>query len=113
MTRLPRSFRAPAIALLTAAVASACSSSGTPPSGPGGSPTTGATPAPSSTAVPDGIQHPTGARDVILRVETSGGFAPIEFMATSAPSFTLYGDGTVVFRDPSASPTSRRPSGAS
>jgi hypothetical protein len=41
---------------------------------------------------------------VILRVETSGGFAPIEFMATSAPSFTLYGDGTVVFRDPSASP---------
>jgi hypothetical protein len=41
---------------------------------------------------------------VILRMETSGGFAPIEFMATSAPSFTLYGNGTVVFRDPSASP---------
>lgn len=41
---------------------------------------------------------------MILRLETSGGFVPIEFMATSAPSFTLYGDGTVVFRDPTASP---------
>jgi hypothetical protein len=29
---------------------------------------------------------------------------PVEFMATSAPSFTLYGDGTVVFRDPTTMP---------
>jgi hypothetical protein len=104
MTKVSSSFRAPAIALLAAAVASACGSSGTPTSSPTGSPTAGATPAPSGTPILDAIQHPTGARDVILRMETSGGFAPIEFMATSAPSFTLYGDGTVVFRDPSASP---------
>jgi hypothetical protein len=104
MIKLPRSFRAPAIALVAAVVASACGSNGTPTSGPGASPTAPATPAPSGTPVPDGIRHPTGARDVVLRMETSGGFAPIEFMATSAPSFTLYGDGTVVFRDPSASP---------
>jgi hypothetical protein len=51
-----------------------------------------------------GIQHPTGVTDVLLRMDTSGGFAPIEFMATSAPTFTLYGDGTVVFRDPTAPP---------
>lgn len=34
----------------------------------------------------------------------SGGFVPVEFMATYAPSFTLYGDGTVVFRDGQAVP---------
>lgn len=37
-------------------------------------------------------------------MESGGGFVPIEFMATAAPSFTLYGDGTVVFRDPNATP---------
>jgi hypothetical protein len=40
----------------------------------------------------------------VLRFEESGGFVPVEFLATSAPSFTLYGDGTVVFRDPMAMP---------
>jgi hypothetical protein len=68
--------------------------------GASGSPTS--TPNPSPTAVADGIQHPTGAKDVVLRLDTSGGFAPVEFTATSAPSFTLYGDGTVVFRDAAA-----------
>ena len=63
-----------------------------------------ATSEPSATPVIDGIQHATGARDVVLRMETGGGFVPIEFMATAAPSFTLYGDGTVVFRDSNASP---------
>jgi hypothetical protein len=47
-----------------------------------------------------GIEHPTGAKDIVLRFEESGGFVPIEVNATYAPSFTLYGDGTVVFRDP-------------
>lgn len=51
-----------------------------------------------------GLQHPTGPHDVVLRFEESGGFVPVEFLATSAPSFTLYGDGTVVFRDPTAAP---------
>jgi hypothetical protein len=84
-------------------IAAGCGSAGATV-GPGGSggPTTA--PTPTATPVIDGIQHPTGARDVILRVSTSGGFAPVEFLATSAPSFTLYGDGTVVFRDPTATP---------
>ena len=71
---------------------------------PTGSPTTGPTsgPSPSPTAAADGLQHPTGATDVVFRVEESGGFVPIEHNATSAPWFTLYGDGTVVFRDPYA-----------
>jgi hypothetical protein len=36
-------------------------------------------------------------------MESGGGFAPLDSIATAAPSFTLYGDGTVVFRDPTAS----------
>jgi hypothetical protein len=54
--------------------------------------------------VADSISHATGAADVLLRMESGGGFVPVEFIATSAPSFTLYGDGTVVFRDPAATP---------
>jgi hypothetical protein len=46
-----------------------------------------------------GIQHPTGATDVLLRLESGGGFVPIDFLATNVPSFTLYGDGRVVWRD--------------
>lgn len=67
-----------------------------------GSPTTA--PTPISSATIGGLQHPTGATDIVLRLEESGGFVPVEFLATSAPSFTLYGDGTVVFRDPTAMP---------
>ncbi|HJP87452.1 MAG TPA: hypothetical protein VJ850_00230 [Candidatus Limnocylindrales bacterium] len=49
-----------------------------------------------------GIQHPTGATDVVLRLESGGGFVPIDFLATNAPIFTLYGDGRVVWRDANA-----------
>ena len=45
-----------------------------------------------------GVDHPTGATDVILRMEEGGGFVPIEFAASQAPTFTLYGDGRVVFQ---------------
>jgi hypothetical protein len=31
-------------------------------------------------------------------METGGGFVPMEFNATQAPTFTLYGDGTVIFQ---------------
>ena len=45
------------------------------------------------------IEHPTGATDVVLRFEVSGGFVMPEFLATQAPIFTLYGDRTVIFRN--------------
>src|SRR4051812_30258600 len=97
-----RAVRAAASIVLFASLA-ACSSAA-PSATPGASkgPTTPPTPVPSPTTA--GLQHPTGARDVVLRLEESGGFMPVEFMATSAPSFTLYGDGTVVFRDATATP---------
>jgi hypothetical protein len=60
--------------------------------GPSAAPTTGA------------IAHKTGPRDVILRLEQTGGFVMIEATATYTPSFTLYGDGTVIWRDDQAPP---------
>ena len=96
--RPSRLLHGSAAALLFATVA-ACSAAPAPTATPGstGSPTTGPTPTAAA-----GVDHPTGARDILLRFEESGGFVPIEFNATYAPSFTLYGDGTLVFRDPYA-----------
>jgi hypothetical protein len=45
---------------------------------------------------PTGIQHPTGAGDLVLRVETSGGFIAPQATLTAEPTFSLFGDGTVV-----------------
>jgi hypothetical protein len=42
--------------------------------------------------------------DVVLRLEEIGGFAPVEFNVTYTPTFTLYGDGTVIWRDNQAIP---------
>jgi hypothetical protein len=97
---VPRLAAATAILLAFAAACSPGAPAATPATTPG--PTTG--PMPTATPALGAIQHPTGATDVILRMETSGGFAPVEFMATSAPEFTLYGDGTVVWRDPTSEP---------
>ena len=98
--RLARALLAASLILLLAAACSpAPAGTSGPPSGPSSGPTTQPTP----TAVA-GIEHPTGANDIVLRVEESGGFVPVDFLATYAPSFTLYGDGTVVFRDGQAPP---------
>ena len=92
------------VLLLVVLVAAACGNStptGTPPpaspgssQGPGASPS----PAPSSGPTVGAIDHPTGASDVILRIESGGGFVPIDFLATQAPTFTLYGNGVIVFQ---------------
>ena len=97
----PRS--AVAAATLVTVLVVACNSpaatpspTGSPPSSPAtGSPVASASAAPSTTGA---IEHKTGATDVVLRVESGGGFVPIDFLATQAPTFTLYGDGVVVFQ---------------
>jgi hypothetical protein len=87
--------------LLIACVLALCGCAGTTTTpGPTGRHSTG----PSPTRDPSTIDHPTGATDVVLRFEEGGGFVPIDFIATQAPAFTLYGDGTVVFRNTSESP---------
>jgi hypothetical protein len=46
------------------------------------------------------IDHATGAEDVILRLDQGGGMMIRGGGATLVPPFTLFGDGTVVFRNP-------------
>ena len=92
----------PLTALLVVLVAGACSG-GSP--GGASSPAT-ASSAPSATPVA-GIDHPTGATDIVLRLDEGGGFVPVEFLAAHVPQFTLYGDGTVIFTSASAVPPER------
>ncbi len=92
--------------LLAAAVLSACS-----PTSPTAAPATaGSSAPPSSSPAVSGIAHPTGAKDVVLRYDQSGGFVPVEFLAAHVPLFTLYGDGTVVFV-PTSGAADPRPDG--
>ncbi len=96
----------PAAALFVALGAAACTGAGAPSATP--APTGAPTDAPSPTATPtpviEGIAHPTGASDIVLRYDSAGGFVPPEFLAARVPYFTLYGDGTIVFVQSSATP---------
>lgn len=96
-SRQRRTMRLGPILMGVAMVLAACSSAGggssSPSADPSGTPTEAPTPGPSP------IDHATGALDVVFRFEQGGGFVPMGFFATQAPQFTLYGDGTVIFRD--------------
>ncbi len=80
--------------LLVACSGGAASPSPASSDGPSAAPTA----APSQGG--DVLEHETGATDVLLRYEEGGGFMMASFAATIVPNFTLYGDGTIVFRDP-------------
>jgi hypothetical protein len=47
-----------------------------------------------------GISHPTGADQLILRVEIGGGFVPIEYALATLPSVSIYGDGRMIVQGP-------------
>lgn len=47
-----------------------------------------------------GIDHPTGADELVLRVHTGGGFVPIDYHLREVPGFTLLGDGRLVVSGP-------------
>lgn len=89
----------PALAILIAA----CSSGAAPSTSPSGGPTAGdsgaPTGAPSETPARGAVDHKTGSTDVLLRLDEGGGFVMPAFLASQVPPFTLYGDGTVVFRN--------------
>jgi hypothetical protein len=89
-----------AIAATIFVVAACTSGSGGASPGGSGSPTE----APSDTPASETLDHPTGPTDVVLRFEEGGGFVMPAFLATQAPHFTLYGDGTIVFRNPMLDP---------
>src|SRR2546423_13130569 len=78
----PRRGRALAASLLIALAAAACGRA------TGGS--AGETPSPSRPA------QPMGPSDLVLRVQTVGGFIAPQALLLRYPTFSLYGNGTVV-----------------
>jgi hypothetical protein len=74
-----------------AVLASACGGLANDDTDSGG--TTGATGA-------KGIEHPTGADQLILRVANEGGFVPYEYTLGSTPFWSLFGDGTLIVPGP-------------
>lgn len=84
----------PLLAVPIAVVLAACTSGAS----------VGPSPSPEPSATADGsvVDHATGADDLVLRMETGGGFVAIGTVATQAPSFSLYGDGTLIARDDTA-----------
>jgi hypothetical protein len=49
---------------------------------------------------PNAIPHPTGAGELVLRVEYRGGFVPFEYSLRRPPFWSLMGDGTLVIEGP-------------
>lgn len=48
----------------------------------------------------DPISHPTGPNDLVLRVETGGGFVPVEVNLGAVPGVSIYGDGRMIVQGP-------------
>ena len=46
------------------------------------------------------IDHPTGANELVLRWEYSGGFVAYEYLLKRLPSWSLYGDGRLILEGP-------------
>jgi hypothetical protein len=91
----------PLFALATFVAACSGAPTATTASSPPGSAPSSAPPSAAPTESAAGsIEHETGATDVVLRYEEGGGFVMPMFLATQVPHFTLYGDGTVIFRNP-------------
>jgi len=53
-----------------------------------------------STGSGGGIDHPTGADQLVLRIEYQGGFVPYEYNLKRVPGWSLFGDGTVIVEGP-------------
>lgn len=54
--------------------------------------------------------QPTASTDLVLRVDTAGGFVPLDFLLRDIPEFSLYGDGTAIWQEwDAASQGSARP----
>jgi hypothetical protein len=68
-------------------------------SGCGGGSSPAATALPTATGA---IAHPVGATELVLRFAEGGGFVMPTFAMIQVPYFSLYGDGTVLYRPASA-----------
>lgn len=106
-----KDFRYLAFAALPALVVTACGDdsngdepAGTPPVETVAPVETTVPPTPpnsgSPTTVPSGIEHPTGADDVVVRIGYEGGFAPVEMLFLDLPTLLVTGDGRVFVQGP-------------
>jgi hypothetical protein len=95
MSKMSRSGVLAALVVVLAACSGSAASSAPPASEGGGA----SSPPSASPSTVGAIEHKTGATDVVLRYEEGGGFVMPAYTAATAPSFTLYGDGTIIFRD--------------
>ena len=92
------------LAVLTIAVGGCIGTASSTPPPPSTTSSGTSTGAPSGNPDFGAIEHPTGATDLVLRFEEGGGFVMPAWLATQAPAFTLYGDGTIIFRNPKLDP---------
>jgi hypothetical protein len=90
----------PVLAVTLLACSSGAAQSPVPSTPPSSGPSPAPSEAPSGTPVAGGVEHKTGATDILLRYDEDGGFMIAGYAASQAPHFTLYGDGTVIFRNP-------------
>jgi hypothetical protein len=90
--------------VITLALVACSASGGSPSAAPSSAPSAAPPAAQTSSPAAGAIDHKTGATDVVLRYEEGGGFVMPAFTAANVPHFTLYGDGTVVFRNPMVEP---------
>ena len=89
----------PLVGLVALLAACSGTASSTDAQGGSGSPAPVSSQAPGEPATGE-IDHPTGADEVILRYDEGGGLVMRGASETMVPPFTLFGDGTVVFRNP-------------
>ncbi len=91
---------APALAIALVACSTGAGPTAAPTTAPSGSASSPSPVVPAASPATGAIDHKTGATDILLRYEEGGGFVMPSFLAASVPHFTLYGDGTVIFRNP-------------
>jgi hypothetical protein len=89
-----------ALALFVVACSAGGAPTAAPSSAPSGAPSTAPSASPGGSPAIGAVDHRTGPTDVLLRYEEGGGFVMPAFLASQTPHFTLYGDGTVIFRNP-------------
>lgn len=91
-----------AVLVLGLGLLAACGEEDAGGAGPTATPAVTPTPTnpPSPTADPDAIVYPTGKDDIVLLIETTGGFVPPHVLTTTLPTFVLLGDGSIVTQGP-------------
>ena len=78
----------------------ACTGAGTLPGGSPGSSPGGGSASPGSSPSDEEIAHPTGADELVLRVEVGGGLVPPGWILSELPTISIYGDGRVITQGP-------------